>query len=136
MKTANKDGVQSTGNASKASYKGTIGISPSNLIVKPGKNSFDDMIRDIESGVYITSLQGMHAGLDPVSGDFSLQCHGYEIHQGKVGKPVSQITVAGNYFEMLKDIEQFSSDFEFSIMAETYTGSASARIKSLTISGE
>lgn len=136
LKTANKDGVESTGNASKASYKGTVGISPSNLIVKPGTISFDEMISDIGEGVYVTSLQGMHAGLDPISGDFSLQCHGYEISGGKLGKPVSQITVAGNYFELLNDIEAFSSDFEFSIMAEPYTGSASVKIKKLAISGE
>ncbi len=136
LKTANKDGVPSTGNASKGSYKGTVGIAPSNLVITPGKVTFDEMISDIEEGVYVVSLQGLHAGIDTISGDFSLQCYGYAIESGKLTRPVSQITVAGNYFEMLKSIEQFSDDFKFSILSQDYTGSASVRIKALTISGE
>lgn len=136
LKTANKDGVVSTGNASKASYKGTVGIAPSNLVIQPGETHFSDMIAGIEEGLYLVSLQGLHAGIDTISGDFSLQCHGFEIRDGKVGRPVSQITVAGNYFELLKDIEMFSDDFRFSIMSSDYTGSASVKIKSLSISGE
>ncbi len=136
LKTANKDGLASTGNASKGSYKGTLGIAPSNLILTPGEQSFDDVVASIEDGVYVVSLQGLHAGIDTISGDFSLQCHGYMIESGKIGRPVSQITVAGNYFEMLKDIEMFASDFRFSILSSDYTGSASVKIKALTISGE
>lgn len=136
LKTANKDGVASTGNASKGSYKGTVGIAPSNLVITPGNVTFDEMISDIEDGVYVVSLQGLHAGIDTISGDFSLQCYGYAIESGKLTRPVSQITVAGNYFEMLKNIEQFSNDFKFSILSQDYTGSASVRIKALTISGE
>ena len=136
LKTANKDGVPSTGNASKGSYKGTVGIAPSNLVITPGNVTFDEMISDIQEGVYVVSLQGLHAGIDTISGDFSLQCYGYAIESGKLTRPVSQITVAGNYFEMLKSIEQFSDDFKFSILSQDYTGSASVRIKALTISGE
>jgi len=136
LKTANKDGVVSTGNASKGSYKGTVGIAPSNLILSPGILTFDEMVATIEDGVYVVSLQGLHAGIDTISGDFSLQCHGYLIEAGKIDKPVSQITVAGNYFEMLKDIEMFANDFKFSILSSDYTGSASVKVKALTISGE
>ena len=136
LKTAYKDGVASTGNASKASYKGTVGISPSNLLIQPGDLTFDQLISDIEFGVYVISLQGLHAGIDAISGDFSLQCYGYLIESGKLGKPVSQITVSGNYFELLKDIEAVANDFEFSLIASDYTGSGSVKVKSLTISGE
>ena len=94
------------------------------------------MISDIEFGVYVISLQGLHAGIDAISGDFSLQCYGYLIEGGKLGKPVSQITVSGNYFELLKEIEAIANDFEFSLIASDYTGSGSVKIKSLTISGE
>jgi len=136
LKTANKEGVSSTGNASKGSFKGTVGIAPSNLVIKPGELSFDEMVATIEDGIYVVSLQGLHAGIDTISGDFSLQCYGYAIESGKLTRPVSQITVAGNYFEMLKEIEIFSDDFKFSILSQDYTGSASVKIKSLTISGE
>ncbi len=136
LKTSNKDGVASTGNASKGSYKGTVGIAPSNLIVTPGELSLEEMASSINDGVYVVSLQGLHAGIDTISGDFSLQCHGYMIESGKISRPVSQITVAGNYFEMLKDIDMFANDFRFSILSSDYTGSASVKIKALTVSGE
>jgi len=136
LKTAKKEGISSTGNASKGSYKGTIGIAPSNLIIESGEQSFDEMIGGVDSGVYIISLQGLHAGIDTISGDFSLQCYGFEIQSGKLGRPVSQITLSGNFFDLLKDIECFANDFRFSILSGYYTGSASVKINNLTISGE
>lgn len=136
LKTANIDGVKSTGNASKGSYKGTVGIAPTNLVLTPGTLTFDEMISNIEDGIYIVSLQGLHAGIDTISGDFSLQCYGYAIENGKLSRPVSQITVAGNYFEMLKNIDMFANDFKFTILSSDYTGSASVKISALTISGE
>lgn len=136
LKTAAKDGVDSTGNASKGSYKGTIGIAASNLIIQPGNQTFDALLEDIEDGVYVTSFQGLHAGIDPISGDFSLQCSGFSIKSGKLDFPVSKITVAGNFFEMLKQIEAFADDFKFSIFSSDYMGSASCKIGGLTISGE
>lgn len=135
LKTAKKDGVKSTGNASKGSYKGTIGTAPSNIYIEPGKLSFDEMISTVDEGVLIVSFQGLHAGLDSISGDFSLQCHGFEVRNGKLGKPVSQITVSGNFFEMLNEIETISDDLIFSIMANDYMGAPSMKIKRMSISG-
>lgn len=136
LKTAKKAGVNSTGNASKGSYKGTIGVSATNIYVKPGKYSFEEIITSVKDGIYIIDLQGLHAGLSQVSGDFSLQCYGYLIENGKLSKPVSQITVAGNYFEMLKEIEMIGDDLKFTIMGDAYTGSPTLKIKKLSISGE
>ncbi|MDH8679647.1 TldD/PmbA family protein [Fusibacter bizertensis] len=136
LKTASKAGVVSTGNASKGSYKGTVGIAPSNLVIKPGEKSLEEVVSTIDTGVYILELQGLHAGINTISGDFSLQCYGYMIENGALTKPVSQITVAGNFFEMLMDIECFANDFRFSILSSDYTGAASVKIKQLSISGE
>ncbi|GAU76102.1 TldD/PmbA family protein [Fusibacter sp. 3D3] len=136
LKTAKKEGVSSTGNASKGSYKGTIGVSATNIYVEPDKYSFEEIIASVEDGIYIIDLQGLHAGLSQVSGDFSLQCYGYHIKNGKLDKPVSQITVAGNYFELLKDIELIGNDLKFTIMGDAYTGSPTIKIKKLSISGE
>lgn len=136
LKTASKAGVVSTGNASKGSYKGSVGIAPSNLVIKPGEKSLEEVVSTIDNGVYILELQGLHAGINTISGDFSLQCYGYMIENGALTKPVSQITVAGNFFEMLMDIECFANDFRFSILSSDYTGAASVKIKQLSISGE
>lgn len=136
LKTAKKDGVETTGNASKGSYKASIGIAPSNFYVEKGEKSLDEIISGMEKGILITELQGLHSGLNSISGDFSLAALGYEIKDGKISVPVEQITVAGNYFEMLKNIEEVGSDIKFGLPGEAYIGSPSLKIKKLAIAGE
>lgn len=136
LKTAKKDGIETTGNASKGSYKSSINIAPSNFYVEKGERSLDEMIASVEKGIMITELQGLHSGLNSVSGDFSLAALGFLIEGGKVSRPVEQITVAGNYFEMLKNIEETGSDLKFGLPGEAYIGSPSLRIKKLSVAGE
>lgn len=137
LKTANVDGVPSTGNGSKASFKASVGISPSNFYINPGDVSQAELMQDIENGVYITGLQGLHSGANAISGEFSLQANGFLIESGKIAAPVSQITIAGNYFELLFDIEGVASDLEFSLPAGSSAfGAPSIRVKSITVSGE
>ena len=136
LKTAKKDGIETTGNASKGSYKSSINIAPSNFYVEKGERSLDEMIASVEKGIMITELQGLHSGLNSVSGDFSLAALGFLIEGGKISRPVEQITVAGNYFEMLKNIEETGSDLKFGLPGEAYIGSPSLRIKKLSVAGE
>lgn len=136
LKTAKKDGVETTGNASKESYKSSIGIAPSNFYVEKGEKALDEMLADIDKGILITELQGLHSGLNSVSGDFSLAALGFLIEGGKISRPVEQITVAGNYLEMLKNIEETGSDLKFGLPGGAYIGSPSLKIKKLSIAGE
>jgi PmbA protein len=136
LKTAKKDGVETTGNASKGSYKSSLGISPSNFYVEKGERGLNEMIADINKGILITELQGLHSGLNTISGDFSLAALGFLIENGKISRPVEQITVAGNYFEMLKNIEETGSDLKFGLPGGSYIGSPSLKIKKLSIAGE
>lgn len=136
LKTAKKDGVETTGNASKSSYKSPIDISPSNFYIEKGDKSFEEIISSIDKGVLITELQGLHSGLNTISGDFSLAALGFEIENGKIKRPVEQITVAGNYFEMIKNIEEVGTDLKFGLPGDAYIGSPSLKIKKLSISGE
>lgn len=131
LKTAKKDGVESTGNASKGGYKGTVGISSFNLYVKEGDKSFDELLKNIQNGVLITDFAGLHSGLNSISGDFSLAAEGYIIENGIRGKALNQMTVAGNFFELLKDIEEVGNDMKFSLSS---TGSSSVIIKKLHFS--
>ncbi|WP_353894216.1 TldD/PmbA family protein [Proteinivorax hydrogeniformans] len=135
LKTARKDGVKSTGNASKASYKGAVGIAPTNMFIKPQSKGYDEMVQSIEEGVIITSLQGLHSGANTVSGDFSLAAAGYLIENGEIKRPVDQITIAGNFFEVLKDIEEIGNDLEFGLPSNGYIGSPSLKIKGIAVSG-
>jgi len=133
LKTAIKDGVESTGNASRDSYKSTIGIAPSNLYFDRGDKTFAQLVEEVKDGVYITDLDGMHSGFSTISGDFSLGAKGFLIENGKLSYAINQITVSGNYFELLNNIESVGNDLLFS---SSGTGSPSLIIKDLAIAGE
>lgn len=135
LKTSKKDGIESTGNGSRASYKSTLSIAPSNIYLEKGSKSLEDIFNSISHGVYITELQGLHSGLNPVSGDFSLSASGFEIVEGSIRRPINQITIAGNFYEVLKNIEEVGADLKFGIPGASYFGSPSVKIKSLSISG-
>lgn len=136
LKTSKKDKIDTTGNASKGSYKSSIGISPSNFYIEKGDKTLDELISSMASGIMITELQGLHSGLNSISGDFSLAALGYEINSGKIIGPVEQITVAGNFFEMIKNIEEVGADLKFGLPGEAYIGSPSLKIKKLAIAGK
>jgi PmbA protein len=126
LKTAKKDGIVSTGNASGR------GISPSNFYFKPGKEEFEDMVKSMKKGLIITDVSGTHAGCDAISGDFSLQSSGFLVENGKIVRPVALITIAGNYLDVLKDITHVGNDLKLNY---GFVGSPSMKIKSLKVSG-
>ena len=132
LKTAAKDGVKSTGNASKAGYKAPVKVAPKNLYVSAGTVSKDELLKRAGEGIYITDLAGLHSGTDEISGDFSLSAEGFLIENGKLTKPVEQITIAGNFFDILKDIEAVADNLRFS---ESRAGSPDVYIKSLAVAG-
>lgn len=137
LKTAKKDGVKPTGNGSRSSYKSTINIAPSNMYIEKGEVAFDNLLKEVGDGILITGLQGLHAGVNTVSGDFSLLAEGFVIIDGNVNRPVNQITIAGNFFEILKGIQMIGSDLRFSMPSGAGTiGSPSLMIGKMPISGE
>ncbi len=135
-KTATKEGKVSTGNGYRSSYKSTLSISPSNFYVENGSISFHDMIGKVGKGMYITDLQGLHSGLNTVSGDFSLSAQGFEIENGKITRPINQITIAGNFFQLLNSIGDIADDLSFSLPDSGYFGSPSILVNSLSIAGK
>ncbi|WP_177161430.1 TldD/PmbA family protein [uncultured Fusobacterium sp.] len=130
LKTAYKDGVSSTGNGVKGSYKGTVGISSFNLYIKPSDKSFDKVIENIKEGIFITDFAGLHSGLNTISGDFSLAGEGFYIKDGKIDKPLNQITISGNFFELLKNIKDIANDIKFSFSS---VGSPSIMVEGLKV---
>lgn len=130
LKTAYKDGVSSTGNGIKGSYKGTVGISSFNLYIKPSNKSFDKMIENIKEGIFITDFAGLHSGLNTISGDFSLAGEGFYIKDGKIDKPLNQITISGNFFDLLKNIKDIANDIKFSFSS---VGSPSIMVEGLKV---
>ena len=108
LKTAKKAGVKSTGNGYKPGATAPVST--------------------------ITDLAGMHSGLDPISGNFSLQAKGFVIENGVKGAPVSLITAAGNLFALLKDIEAVGSDLDYYFNPSIK--SPSVIVKELVIAGK
>lgn len=134
LKSAGRDSVESTGNASRGSYKSTIGISSTNFYFEPGEKSVDELISEMENGIHIVELEGMHSGFNPISGDFSLPAKGYLVENGKKVHAVNQITVSGNYYDSLKNITNVASDLKFAMGGGT--GSPSVLIEKLAVAGE
>src|SRR5699024_4573466 len=104
IKTAKKEGAATTGHAQRETYTDAIEVSPSNYYVKPSNRSYEQLYEGIEEGIIITDLAGMHSGANPISGDFSLAADGYYVKDGKIVGPTKQMTVAGNFFEVLQDV--------------------------------
>ena len=129
--TAKKDGVESTGNGIWGG--GKVGTGYGNVFVKPGKQSFDEMIAEIKDGVYITSVAGLGTGMNSTSGDFSCQAEGFHIVDGKLAEPLNLITLSGNLLKMLRDLKGFASDVKMSLGSISV---ASAYIKSMNIGGK
>jgi len=133
LKTAFKDGAENTGNASKAGYAAPVRVSPSNFYIQPGEYTLEALMKNAENGIVITEVTGLHAGANPISGDFSLLSKGYLFVEGTRGTPVEQITVAGNFFEVLRAIQAVGNDLHF--LAEGI-GSPSVDAGTLSIAGE
>lgn len=133
LKTAAKAGVKSTGNASKASYAATVGISPFTFYLQPVEGTKEDLFGETGEGVYITQVTGLHAGANPITGDFSLSSSGFMIEGGKKGRPVKGFTVSGNFFELLKKIEKVGGDLEF---IRGKWGSPSVLVRDMAIAGK
>lgn len=131
LDTAKRAGVESTGNGKLKT--GNIRPSVSYVTVKPGDKSLDGLFELVGDGIYITDLGGVSTGINEQSGNYSLQASGYLIENGKQGRPVSLITVAGNIMTDFADITAVGSDSKL-----TYYGvkTPSIVIKELSISGK
>lgn len=133
LKTAHKAGVKTTGNGFKSSYASSVEVSESNLYLQKGEKSLEELMKEIDEGLIITDLAGLHSGANAISGDFSLAAKGFYIKNGKKSFPVEQITVAGNYFDLLKNIVEVGSDLIFPMSS---VGSPSVIVEGLSIAGE
>lgn len=134
LKTAAVAGKKTTGNASKAGYDSAVGISPFTMYIAPGEMTEEELLAKAGNGVYITSLAGLHAGANPISGDFSLQSSGFMIENGKKAGYVKSFTVAGNFYDLIKSITAIASNLEMPGMGRF--GSPSVLVEGLSIAGK
>ena len=110
--TALAMGRETTANASKAGYSSPIGVRPYSFAIEPGDKTQDELFALAGDGIFITEINGLHAGANPVSGDFSLQSAGFMIRGGKKCEAVKSFTIAGNFFDLLKNIAALGNKLE------------------------
>ncbi len=138
LATAAKAGVKTTGNGYKGSYSSPVGINHYNFYINPVKGSLEDLFAEAGNGIYITDVEGMHAGADPISGDFSLSSGGFRIEDGKKTTPVKGITISGNFLQLMKNISSIGEDLKFNPFALSAhrCGSPSVLVKNINIAGK
>ncbi len=136
LKSARKDGVASTSNAGRMGAAGAVTTAPSNFYIGKGEQDFDALKKALGNGLIITDLSGLHAGLNPISGDFSLIAKGQLVENGEIVRSVDQITVAGNFLTMMQGIEAVGSDLRFGPPGFGRIGSPSLLIEKLVVSGK
>ena len=109
LTTAAKDGVQTTANGAVGGGS-KVYTSTWFLRMKSGKKTLEQLFEEIGNGVYITSVSGLHAGMNSRSGNFSLQSTGFLIENGKKSHPLDIITISGNLVDLFNSITEVGSD--------------------------
>lgn len=132
-KTAKKAGTQTTGNASRSGYASGVHVAPTNFFFKAGEKTLDELLAEMGDGLLVMDMSGHHAGANQASGDFSLLSNGFLIKDGRRVRPVERVTVAGNFYDLLKQLRAFGNDLEFGLNG---MGSPSADAGELQVSGK
>ncbi|HEY1748209.1 MAG TPA: TldD/PmbA family protein [Xanthobacteraceae bacterium] len=125
--TARELGMKTTGHAQRG-VSSTPSPGPSNLHLAAGTKTPDELIADIDEGLYVTDMIGM--GVNLVSGDYSRGASGFWIEKGKLTYPVSEVTIAGHLLEMFASLEP-ANDLVF----RYGTNAPSLRVEGLTVAG-
>ncbi len=137
LSTAAAMGKKTTANASKAGYASAIVISPYYFGIEAGDTSLESLFAEAEGGVYITQLKGLHAGANAVTGDFSIESAGFLIENGKKGRPVKSFTIAGNFYDLLKEIEKISDTVTVGVPGVfRAVGAPDVLLKNISIAGK
>ena len=128
LRSARQLKLAPTGHASRSAGSAPS-PSPANLYFEPGKTSRADLIKGVQSGLYVTEMLGM--GVNGITGDYSRGAAGYWIENGELAYPVSEITIAGNLKDMFMNMT-LADDLIF----RTGVDAPTIRIDGLTIAGQ
>lgn len=108
--TARRGGAASTGNAGRSGYRTQPSVAASNLVVAPGSLGFDDLLREAGDGVLVTDVAGLHSGVNPVTGAFSVGASGRAIRGGEPAEPLREFTIAGDLVSMLRAVRAVGAE--------------------------
>lgn len=108
--TARRGGAATTANAGRSGYRSSPGVSASNLIVSPGTASLEQLLREAGDGVFINDVAGLHSGVNPVTGVFSVGASGRAIGSGELAEPLREFTIASDLVSMLRAVSAAGSE--------------------------
>jgi PmbA protein len=136
LSTAAKAGVSSTGNGQKMTYSSAVSVGPFTFYLKPCQGTGQELIAEAKTGLCIKEVSGLHAGANPITGDFSLLAAGYRFEGGKRTFPVKNTTVSGNFYTLLKEIDRVGDDLKFIRTRGGKCGSPSVLVRDMSVAGE
>jgi PmbA protein len=108
--TANREGTASTGSAARAGYRSLPSVAASNLVVTAGDLSTEALLAEAGDGVFVTDVAGLHSGVNPVTGVFSVGASGRAIRAGALAEPLREFTIAGELVAMLQAVVAAGSE--------------------------
>ena len=131
IESARRAGATSTGSAVRGA-RSTPGVGVQALSVVPGSVDWDALVSGVGDGVLIESVNGLHSGTNPVSGDVSVGVQGHAIRNGQIAEPIREATIATTLQRFLLDIVEVGGDFEY---LPGGTGAVSLVVEGIALSG-
>jgi PmbA protein len=111
--SARRAQTRSTGSAVRGGFSGTPSAGCRALVLTPGEMSAEEILELVGDGLYVQSVTGMHSGVNPVSGDFSVGAEGLMIRGGALAEPVREVTVASSLQRMLQSVVGIGGDLRW-----------------------
>ena len=122
--------MKPTGNAARG-YQSNPGVGSTNLYIKNGDTSREDIIKSVKNGLYLDAMFG--SGMNSVTGDFSQGATGFWIENGELTHAVQEITIAGNVLKALNNVKVVGNDLNFKLGS---TAAPTLLIGEMTVGGE
>jgi PmbA protein len=129
--TGRRAGVPSTASAVRG-YRSTPGVGAQALALATGAGSLDDLVAAVDEGVLVQSMTGLHSGVNPVSGDFSVGVAGLMVRHGQRAQPIREATIASTLQRLLLDVSAVGGEREWTPGG---TGAAALVIPGVMLSG-
>ena len=110
--TARRAGTVSTGSAVRGGFAGTPSVGARALTLLPGARQQADIVSGIDDGLLVQGVVGLHSGVNPVSGDFSVGAEGLRIRDGATAEPVREVTIASTIQKLMRNVIEVGADLE------------------------
>ncbi len=130
--TGRASGTQSTGSAQRPSHRSAPSVGPYVTKAAPGQRSAADVLAEIDDGLMVLEVAGLHSGVNPVSGDLSVGVEGVMIRGGELAEGVREVTIGSTLQRMLMDIVDVGDDLTYFPWEST---GVSLAIADMTVSG-